>query len=108
MVDVLECYDPATDAWEERAAMPTARAGIAGGVLDGRFLVFGGEEVGERVFGQVESYRPATDSWTTVAPLPTPRWGLGTATIGDSILTVGGGAVPSGPGTQTLEMLSRR
>lgn len=106
MVDALERYDPENDAWEQRSAMSTARAGIAGAVLDGRLFVFGGEEVGEQVFEEVEVYLPGTDSWTSVTPLPTPRWGLGAATISDSIYTAGGGAVPSAQETRTLEILS--
>jgi Kelch motif len=38
-----ESYDPATDRWEQRAPMPTARSGIAAAVLHGRIFVFGGE-----------------------------------------------------------------
>jgi hypothetical protein len=38
-----EAYDPATNSWEQRAPMPTARSGIAAAVLEGRVFVFGGE-----------------------------------------------------------------
>src|SRR5262249_27768690 len=34
-----EAYDPATDRWEQRAPMPTARSGIAAAVLEGRMFV---------------------------------------------------------------------
>jgi Kelch motif len=37
-----EAYDPATNRWEQRTPMPTARSGIAAAVLEGRMFVFGG------------------------------------------------------------------
>src|SRR6266487_5802502 len=43
-VDVVEEYDPATDAWgSARARMPSARSAMASGVLGGRIYVSGGE-----------------------------------------------------------------
>jgi hypothetical protein len=38
-----EAYDPATNRWEQRAPMPTARSGIGAAVVEGRIFVFGGE-----------------------------------------------------------------
>src|SRR5205085_12018082 len=41
-VDVVEEYDPATDAWgSARAWMPSARSAIASGVYEGRIYVTG-------------------------------------------------------------------
>jgi N-acetylneuraminic acid mutarotase len=40
--DVLEMYDPATNAWTAKRSMPTARWGAAGAVWKGMFYVIGG------------------------------------------------------------------
>jgi hypothetical protein len=37
-----EAYDPATDRWEQRAPMPTARSGIAAAVLGADAGLLGG------------------------------------------------------------------
>jgi N-acetylneuraminic acid mutarotase len=78
-----------------RAALPTARSGIAVAVLDGRIFVFGGEAP-MGTFDQVEGYDPATDRWTTWAPMPTPRHGLGAAAVGGRIFVISGGPRPGG------------
>lgn len=61
---VNEVYDPATDSWAAKTAMPTPRAGVTAGVVDGKIYVVGG---GSNV---TEVYDPKTDSWTTKAPMP--------------------------------------
>jgi N-acetylneuraminic acid mutarotase len=81
-------------AWEERAPMPTARGGIASGVLDGKIAVVGGEgndDDPSGVFPQTELYDPATDEWTALPDMPTPRHGMGAAAV-DGALYVPGGA----------------
>ena len=40
-------------------------------MLDGRVLVFGGQEPAG-VFGKNEAYDPATDTWKEFVSLPTP------------------------------------
>ena len=60
--------------------MPTPRSGTAGAVLDGRVLVFGGQEPAG-VFGKNEAYDPATDTWQEFVSPPTPRHGFGAATM---------------------------
>jgi N-acetylneuraminic acid mutarotase len=68
-----EMYDPTTNTWTTRAALPTGRSGIAAGVVGERLYVFGGEI--PRLFGEVEVYDPATDRWQSLAPMPEPRHG---------------------------------
>ena len=38
----MEVFDPATEKWEEVAPMPTARTGLAVGVVDGKLYAVGG------------------------------------------------------------------
>lgn len=41
-VKVNEVYDPATDTWETKVAMPSARAGVYAQVIGGKIYVLGG------------------------------------------------------------------
>lgn len=87
-------------AWTTRAPMPTARAGMACGVVDGRVIVVGGEgnpAASSGVFPEAEAYDPATDTWTALDPMPTPRHGMGAAAVG-ATLYVPGGATQQGFG----------
>ncbi|HEX6212726.1 MAG TPA: galactose oxidase [Methylomirabilota bacterium] len=93
-------FVPAREAWEPRAAMPTARGALAVAVLDGRVHALGGSA--ERVSNAHEVYDPATDRWTAANAMPTARdhlaavgfqgrvWALGgrTSFIGDQYANV--------------------
>ncbi len=82
------------DGWTARAPMPTARGGIASGVVGGRVVVVGGEgntAADTGVFPQTEVYDPAADSWDSLADMPTPRHGMAAAGL-DGTLYVPGGA----------------
>lgn len=87
--DVLEAYDPATNAWTVLAPMPEPRNGAAGAVIDGLFYVFGGEtESG--VTNAVSVYDPETNAWSRSAPLPTPRTTMACGAIGNTAFLAGG------------------
>src|SRR5436190_665394 len=45
-VATVEAYDPATDRWVSRAAMPTARSGLGAAFLGGRIYAIGGLSAG--------------------------------------------------------------
>jgi N-acetylneuraminic acid mutarotase len=80
--------------WEPRAAMPTARGGVACGVVGDRVVVVGGEgntAAASGVFPQVEIYDPAGDDWASQPDMPRPRHGMGAAGW-DGALYVPGGA----------------
>jgi N-acetylneuraminic acid mutarotase len=85
-VSANEVYDPATNTWETRQPMPTARNHAAAGVVNEKIYVIGGR-IGAAYVGIstptdiVEEYDPATDQWGVVkARMPTPRsavaWGV--------------------------------
>jgi N-acetylneuraminic acid mutarotase len=91
-----EVYDPATNRWESRSAMPTARNHAAAGVVGSRIYVIGGR-VGSAFISRasntdvVEMYDPATDQWgPLLAAMPTARsagsWGV----FKDRIYVAGG------------------
>ena len=78
-VDTNEVYDPATNTWETRQTMPTARNHAFVGVVNNKIYVIGGR-VGNAFItrasntGIVEEYDPATDQWGALkASMPNPR-----------------------------------
>jgi N-acetylneuraminic acid mutarotase len=82
-------YDPATDAWSERAPMPTARGALSVTVHEGKLYAIGGYE-GRANSAAVEVYDPVRNSWSARAALPTPRDHLATATAAGKLYAVGG------------------
>ena len=102
MLDILEVYDPATDAWTTQAPMHHARHGGGSAVIGGKLYAVGGRIPGIDV-DTLEVYDPATNSWTTKAPMPTPRRHLAVEAI-DGLLYVAGGS-QQGPGPGTLSTL---
>jgi N-acetylneuraminic acid mutarotase len=98
--EVTEEYDVAQDVWRTRAAMPTARSGVAGGVYNGKIYVAGGEFQNDKImaaFRAFEAYDPATNTWDGSLPrMRIPRHGFAGAVIGDQLHVVGGGIQTAG------------
>ncbi len=91
-----EVYDPATNTWESRSTMPTARNHAAVGVVNNKVYVIGGR-VGAAFITRasntdiVEVYDPATDQWgPLLAPMPTPRSASAWGTHRGRIVVAGG------------------
>jgi hypothetical protein len=87
-----EAYDPATNPWEQRAPMPTARSGIAAQVLEGRIFVFGGEAPAGTY--QAEAYEPEATAGPAIRVCRTARHGLGATVVAGRIYVVSGGSTP--------------
>ncbi|WP_137176605.1 kelch repeat-containing protein [Roseomonas sp. AR75] len=86
-----EVYDPQTDSWERRKALPGARdhAGVV--VHDGRIHIIGGRfNTFEYNTGLHHVYDPQADQWSTRAPLPTPRSGHGLVVYRGRFFAMGG------------------
>jgi len=98
--EVNEEYDVAQDVWRTRAAMPTARSGVAGGIYNGKIYVAGGEFQNDKImaaFRAFEAYDPATNTWDGSLPrMRIPRHGFAGAVIGDRLHVVGGGIQTAG------------
>jgi subtilisin family serine protease len=91
---VVEAYDPASNTWTRKAAMPSGVSNIAAGVIDGKIYVPGGfNTAGDSAALQV--YDPAADTWTMRADLPESRAGAAVAAL-DGKLYVIGGTGPAG------------
>jgi N-acetylneuraminic acid mutarotase len=95
-LDTNEVYDPATNRWEARSAMPTARNHAAAAAVGSRIYVIGGR-IGSAFISRasntdvVEMYDPVTDQWgPLLASMPTARsagsWGV----FRDRIYVAGG------------------
>ena len=101
VVNFTEEYDPATDTWAIKAAMPTARALFATAEYEKKVYCIGGYNgsydgqynwFDQRVN---EVYDPATDTWEIKAALPTPRFGPVAEVVDGKIYVIGGGALSS-------------
>lgn len=91
-----EVYDPATNTWETRQPMPTARNHAAIGVVNNKIYIIGGR-IGAAFSTRasntdiVEEYDPATDQWGALkAPMPTPRSAVAWGTHKGKIYVAGG------------------
>jgi len=96
-------YDPATDSWQARAPMPTARGGSVAAVVSGKIYVIGGAgpmpdastpvirpRQPQRSLGTVEEYDPTTNRWRARAPMPTPCNHMGGEAVNGKIYVIGG------------------
>ena len=95
-LDTNEAYDPATNRWETRSPMPTARNHAFAGAVGGKIYVIGGQ-LGSSFTATasntdaVEEYDPATDSWGVPRKrMPTSRSG-GAFGIYRGLIYVAGG-----------------
>lgn len=75
-VSTNEVYDPASNTWETRSPMPTARNHAASGAVNGKIYIIGGR-IGAAFITRasnvdiVEEYDVATDQWGSLkAPMP--------------------------------------
>jgi N-acetylneuraminic acid mutarotase len=87
------------EKWTTKAPMPTARDGLACGVVNNKIYVIGGmSRVGSTdiIFAVNEEYDPAANTWATKTSMPTARASLGVAVVNNKIYAIGGNYEPSG------------
>lgn len=87
--DVLEVFDPESDAWDTATPLPQAVCAYAIAAFEGSMYVFGGWD-GAEVTNAVYVYDPDLNEWQTVRPMPTARSFSGAAVIEGQIYVVGG------------------
>jgi N-acetylneuraminic acid mutarotase len=66
----VEIYDPTTDTWAIGSPIPTAVAGYASAVLDGKIYIISGVARGSTYTNLTQIYDPKTDEWSFGAPIP--------------------------------------
>jgi N-acetylneuraminic acid mutarotase len=82
-------YNPATDIWVTKAPPPHFHKNGAGGVIDNKFYVVGGEDDRLNETRNLDVYDPVTNTWKSLAPMPAAfRYLTGTALRG--LLVVAG------------------
>src|SRR4030066_635487 len=96
-------FNPATDSWENRAPMPTARTEIQANVVNGKIYLIGGTLPSGDISDASEVYGPSTDSWSTAAPIPTPVGLYASAVVNNKIYVEGGGE--TGPKISDLNQI---
>jgi N-acetylneuraminic acid mutarotase len=103
-----EVYDPATNTWESRQSMPTARNHAAAGIVNNKIYIIGGR-VGAAFItrasntGIVEEYDPVTDQWGALkASMLNPRSAAAWGTYKGKIYVAGGEERSSGPWQRTF------
>ena len=91
--DVVEEYDPATNAWRALNKMPTPRSGHGFTTHQGRIYVAGGEVRDahmDAIFRDVEVFDPAINDWYRLPPMPTARHGVNLAGYQNRLHAIGG------------------
>lgn len=90
--NVVEMYDPATDTWTARKAMPKGINHISGStfVMAGRIIVLGGQTSHGSSLADAYAYDPVANTWTSLTPLPAARFSGVAAAINGSIYFTGG------------------
>ena len=93
----VEEYDPATNTWRQRSAMPTPRNHATAGVVGGKVYVIGGRvgaafiSAGSSNVDVVEEYDPAADAWGSArAKMPSARSAMASGVHGGRIYVTGG------------------
>jgi N-acetylneuraminic acid mutarotase len=81
-------YDPATDTWDDNAIadLPEPRAWAASGVVNGRWVIAGGQGTE----GSAVEWDPQTNIWSSIAPPLFPRSDMGGAVAEGKLYVVGG------------------
>lgn len=91
-LSTVESYNPATNAWVGRSALPAPRSQLAMATgANGRLYAVGGHAgLTIQWTSEVAEYDPLADTWAQRAPMPTPRAHLAVAQINGQLLAAGG------------------
>jgi N-acetylneuraminic acid mutarotase len=91
IVATVHAYNPQTNTWSMRAAMPTPREHLGAAAIDGKLYAVGGRMQSLASNSAVmEVYDPVTNKWSPGADLPTARGGITAIAYHGRLLVVGG------------------
>jgi hypothetical protein len=82
-------YDPATNTWETKAPMSTARKQLTANTANGKIYAIGGSGATNNALNIVEEYDPLTNTWSNKATMPGVRTDLLSVSIGNEIYILG-------------------
>jgi N-acetylneuraminic acid mutarotase len=88
-VNVTEEYDPATNTWTTKAAMPTARMFFGIATYRGKIFAMGGK-TGLNATNATQVYDPATNNWTKKSAMPIGCYELTANVVNGKIYLIGG------------------
>ncbi len=99
-----EVYDPKSDKWTVRKALPGARDHVGCVTYEGRIHIIGGRfNTFEYNTDLHHVYLPQQDTWEVRAPVPTARSGHGLVVYRDRFYAMGGeGGIINRPGQQKV------
>jgi thiol-disulfide isomerase/thioredoxin len=83
-------YDPATDTYTKKTAMPSPQGFAASGVIDNRMYVIAGSGTNTTFTQVVQVYDPATDLWSQETNYPKACRYLSGTTVNNTIIVSGG------------------
>lgn len=96
---VLDVYDPQSDSWTTLSSMLTAVETAAGGVINGKLYVAGGNTASGPGNGDVailQVYDPTSNTWSTAAPMPGGvRQLMGSGVVNGLLYVIGGRNYPN-------------
>ncbi len=88
--EVVEAYDPATNAWATVSPIPVAAREAGAASVGGKIYVAGGLSTSFAVLTNMQIYDTVTGAWSQGAPLPAPRAGSAVVTYNDKVYIIGG------------------
>ena len=97
-------YNPATNMWQRKSDMPTARFFASATVVDGKIYVFGGAASMTGIaFSAVEAYDPSIDTWTPKGAMPIHISTQASTAVDGKIFVISGGPAMGSINDEVLE-----
>jgi len=78
------------NAWNSRASLPTARSGVASGIINGLYYQAGGKNTSGAQVNVLEVYDPNLNTWATKAPMTNGVYNGAQGVIDNKLYVVGG------------------
>lgn len=86
---IVAAYDPATNAWTGKTAMPVGLSNISAAAIDDKIFVPGGFD-GANASAALHVYDPISDTWALRAPLPAARYAAAVTAVAGRLYVLGG------------------